>query len=317
MRPQGYLKFSLPNETDWHSGALSKPERDSSPNFWVRPFGGEEIGFRFLATQNDFPESVFESVNPMYEASKPEYLRLVSQAEQRCSKDLKKVVCSRTQFVSANPSDCDAWLMKLRSNFPKAFVYMGQIPGYGHWIGATPEVLVQSKHDHMTTMALAGTKWGEQPFGQKEFDEQQLVTDTILYDLGLTPDEAGARYERTFGDIRHLCTDITFDSTRSIHEIANALHPTPAVCGMPKQNARAFLSEHEGYDRTLYTGYMLIDGIAEARAAFVNLRCAQIFQNGLRFYIGGGINKDSNPESEWEETERKLHVMMNAMQLHD
>jgi len=317
MQAQGFLKFSLPNQTEWHEGILSSQGPESEQRFWMKPFGGQAMGFSFKESESIQIQPISEPFQPGFESSKSEYVHLVSQAIESCAHGMKKVVCSRTKFVSANPENWKTWLVQLRAKFPKAFVYFAHIPGHGHWIGATPEVLIQKERNQMSTMALAGTKWGDEPFEQKEFDEQQLVTDPILDDLDLGSGHAGLRYERSFGEIRHLCTDIVFDSARPIHEIAEALHPTPAVCGMPKQDARAFLARFEGYDRSLYTGYLLIDGMAESSAAFVNLRCARIFQNGLRFYIGGGINKDSNPENEWEETERKLQVMMNAIQLHD
>ena len=91
-----------------------------------------------------------------------------------------------------------------------------------------------------------------------------------------------------------------------------SLHPTPAVCGYPKNDARRFILEHEPNERELYTGYITcaLEGVSYA---FVNLRCAKVFSNGIRIFAGGGINKWSDPESEWLETKQKIESVKNVL----
>jgi isochorismate synthase len=84
-----------------------------------------------------------------------------------------------------------------------------------------------------------------------------------------------------------------------------ALHPTPAVCGVPTDRARAFIQRHEAHARDLYCGFWgpwNPDGRTEL---FVNIRCLRATEHGALLYIGAGITKDSDPQLEWEETERK------------
>jgi isochorismate synthase len=85
-------------------------------------------------------------------------------------------------------------------------------------------------------------------------------------------------------------------------------HPTPAVCGVPKNAARQLYQKYENHQRDLYTG---IIGWAEPENMhlFVNLRCMQIYQNAAALYVGGGLTQDSDPAKEWLETERKSEAL--------
>ncbi|HLV50467.1 MAG TPA: chorismate-binding protein, partial [Flavobacterium sp.] len=97
-----------------------------------------------------------------------------------------------------------------------------------------------------------------------------------------------------------------------VKNLIQNLHPTPAVCGLPKKEAFDFIWENEGYNREFYTGFIGIEK-ENMKDYFVNLRCAQIFQNQIQIYVGGGITAESNPEKEWEETELKSGTIGNAL----
>ena len=99
-------------------------------------------------------------------------------------------------------------------------------------------------------------------------------------------------------------------STPSI-ALAKKLHPTPAVGGLPQQKAINFIRERENFDRQFYAGFFGIETDNSARF-YVNLRSMQLFKNGLVLYAGGGITAQSNPEAEWEETERKLQTLLDV-----
>src|SRR6202021_687877 len=96
--------------------------------------------------------------------------------------------------------------------------------------------------------------------------------------------------------------------------LVSELHPTPAVCGIPLNDATQFIKETEGYDRGYYTGFLgpcNMDGKTEL---YVNLRCAELFADCINLYVGGGITKDSIPENEWEETEMKSKTLLSALE---
>jgi isochorismate synthase len=93
------------------------------------------------------------------------------------------------------------------------------------------------------------------------------------------------------------------------------LHPTPAVCGVPKSEALNFIIANENYTRTYYTGYFGELNIQNASELFVNLRCMQFIKNKsqLEIYVGGGITAQSNSEKEYEETVSKAQIMKRIL----
>lgn len=228
---------------------------------------------------------------------------------------LDKVVLSTTTFVNATPEP-EKLLDHLRTSHPNAFVYYFYHPNYGSWVGATPEPLIRGAAGKYSTVSLAGTRLKEQgvvPWGQKEALEQSIVTDFILERLSRTG-ASNIRISRPetlpYGNIEHLCSVIRFESD-DIRPIIEALHPTPAVCGTPLELALPLIQKTEKHERSLYTGYIgLIDSKQEAHV-FVNLRCMQLFENGLLVYTGGGLTLESDPIDEWRETRNKLKALLN------
>jgi isochorismate synthase len=167
-------------------------------------------------------------------------------------------------------------------------------------------------HGLARTMALAGTRWGDDLFEQKEFDEQMLVTKDLLERLEDQAVEVSDVYEQAYGNIRHLRTDLRWEAEGSALSYAERLHPSPAVGGYPRTVALDFISNEEGYSRSLYTGYLGLDDPMSASSLFVNLRCMQLFRGLVLTYAGGGINADSRPEIEWEEIHRKVETLISA-----
>ncbi len=132
----------------------------------------------------------------------------------------------------------------------------------------------------------------------------------------------------------HISGRINSDESR-IKKIIETLHPTPAVCGMPKEIAQKFILENEHYKREFYTGFLgelnvkkavsrnsnrrnvennAYASIKRVSNLFVNLRCMQIQNQEAIIYIGGGITNDSNPNAEWEETVAKSVTMKKVLQ---
>ena len=174
------------------------------------------------------------------------------------------------------------------------------------------------------TVAIAGT----QPFysaisledhawKDKEIREQAIVTEYItrvLQQAGAANVIASAPYNLNAGSLVHIKTDISFEFDGDTNHILQALHPTPAVCGFPLKESLDFIRSHEPHSRQLYAGYF---GIAQDNGDadyFVNLRCMRIQTDHLTLYAGGGIVPGSDPEKEWEETERKMDVMLSVVQ---
>ena len=95
--------------------------------------------------------------------------------------------------------------------------------------------------------------------------------------------------------------------------LIDSLHPTPAICGVPKWPATNFIGENEGYNRAFYAGYLGEINRNNETNLYVNLRCMQITQDHISLYIGGGITAASIAEKEWDETVFKAEVMKKIL----
>jgi isochorismate synthase len=91
------------------------------------------------------------------------------------------------------------------------------------------------------------------------------------------------------------------------------LHPTPAVCGLPKEKAYRFIKENEGYDRNYYSGFVGMLNPLGKTDLYVNLRCLNYKVNELSLYAGSGLLSASELEDEWQETEKKLQTMKRLL----
>ena len=243
------------------------------------------------------------------------YESLVEKARRACEEGaLEKVVLSRCQSYPSRGLDPLETFDRLCASYPGATVYLIQREGQTLWMGATPECLVAMEGQSLKTMSLAGTRvaGGSGAWGAKEREEQHLVTRDIVHMLQvlgckeLTVEGPTVLHA---GPVEHLCSMIHAERNGSDPEdIAAALHPTPAVGGLPRAQAATFIRQREGYDRRFYSGYF--GWTEENRSAFyVNLRCSEWGQDGVLCYAGGGITSKSEPHQEWLETEQKLKTL--------
>ncbi len=145
------------------------------------------------------------------------------------------------------------------------------------------------------------------------------MTDFII--TNLKPEvisiEKSQPYSFQAGSLVHLKTDISgvLKTDFNLHKIIKNLHPTPAVCGFPKEESLHFIMENEGYNRKFYAGFL--GEINSDRPGdsdlYVNLRCMEITENQIDIYVGCGITKDSNPEKEYIETANKAMTMKQIL----
>jgi isochorismate synthase len=102
-------------------------------------------------------------------------------------------------------------------------------------------------------------------------------------------------------------------SVDRIGNLLQALHPTPAVCGLPKREAFDFIVRNEHTSRRYYSGFMgMLDPQGETHL-YVSLRCMNIKNDSCCLYAGGGLLKDSKEWQEWQETEAKLETMRRVL----
>ena len=139
-------------------------------------------------------------------------------------------------------------------------------------------------------------------------------------------------YTRKAGNLLHLCNDIKgfLPDGNSLKDLIEKLHPTAAVCGLPRKEVRDFILKEEGYDRSFYTGFLGElhhkddDESSEQEHSrslesnlFVNLRCMQLLEGQnpeAIIYVGGGITLESDPLEEWKETVHKSLIMKSVIE---
>ena len=269
-----------------------------------------------------FPEEGTVRLDEIYEkrsTSRDEHKKAVRKALGLIEAgELEKVVVSRIKSVKGDFFPETAFRHKCQTH-RDAFVYLLEHPKIGVWCGATPELLVTASDNRIETVSLAGTRTKEgirnNPWTAKEYDEQGLVTDYIqgiLEKHGASDLRVEPREDLAYGDLIHLETRFRCSLTGSIAELANDLHPTPAVGGRPLKNACDFILHNEGFNREYYTGYLGVES-ASGSAYYVNLRCAKWQNGGVHLFAGGGIVDGSDIDSEWEETEAKLRAIQSTI----
>lgn len=249
------------------------------------------------------------------EDAKARHIALVEQGIAAIRKGkFAKVVLSRKQEIDTKEG-FSIIFTRLLNAYPDAFAYVFYSRASGLWMGAFSEQLAHLSGHYLTTMALAGTRLSgdETEWGRKEQEEQHYVTDAIVE--GLRPFAEKIRKGDTetirAGRLEHIRTMLLAQLRQDAdpRDWLHALHPTPAVCGQPKEAARRFIQENEGYDREFYAGFHGELNVGWQTDLFVNLRCLKWEQGQATLFIGGGVTIDSDPLKEWEETVNKAGTM--------
>jgi isochorismate synthase len=247
---------------------------------------------------------------------------------------LRKVVLSRSLKVTANRDFAAADLMRRLSADESVTVFATPLPARTHrprsLIGATPELLLEKRGGHIASHPLAGSARRHKDAAQdrdaanallgseKDRREHEMVVESILdvlapYCVELsTPEGTGLR---ATASMWHLGTRIVGrlkDASLSSAYLAALLHPTPAVCGLPRKLAHDQIVKLEPYDREFYAGAVgWCDSAGDGRW-HVSIRCAELDGDQARLYAGAGIVPGSTPDGEVAETAAKFRAMLDA-----
>lgn len=233
-----------------------------------------------------------------------------------CEGQFLKLVLSRSKEVALDTDDYESLFLEACRRYPRLMIMLVSTKVTGTWLVASPEILLTGDGAWWRTMALAGTMPytdGYQEWSEKNQQEQRFVEAYIedrLSDFSLEIIKDGPTTKRA-GNLVHLCTDFRFHMAPGcyIGELLASLHPTPAVCGIPKMKAREFIVGNEQGKRSYYSGFMGPVNIDGNTNLYVSLRCAKLEQGKATLYAGGGIMPESTLESEWEETEHKMKTI--------
>ncbi|MFB6268915.1 MAG: isochorismate synthase MenF [Halobacterium sp.] len=244
--------------------------------------------------------------------------------------DLRKVVLANALRADlAGDVDARDLLERLRQSYPSCFRFLVEPTGDAAFLGATPERLVTLTDGSVETTALAGSVGrGDTPEedadlaahlrdSEKIRHEQRLVTDAIVEQLEAFGDvSVGDRGVRKLSNIQHLNTPITADVDGDTHvlDVAEALHPTPAVGGLPPDAALDVIRETESFDRGWYAAPVgWFDGDGEGTFA-VSLRSAVARDRTVTMFAGNGIVADSDPREEYEEVQLKYRPVLDELE---
>ena len=323
-----FVCYVKPNETVWNLLIQKNDELVEFTNqsgFVFVPFHeGKQVVIPFEG--NSFSQGNLEKLEQKLSENfttqmnqKEAFEDLVSKGVSAIQKDeFQKVVLSRKIILKERIAIVETF-NNLISTYSTAFRYLFFHPKIGLWMGATPEQLVKINQNQFETVALAGTQLYSENviWAIKEINEQQFVTDYIVTKVKDKVIQLMVTDVKTVkaGNLAHLKSFISGELTPDFHtnDLIKALHPTPAVCGLPKEKAIDFILKNEGYKRKYYAGFLGEYNKNNQTDLFVNLRCLEVENDVVNIYVGCGITKDSNPEKEFIETENKSMTMRNVL----
>ncbi len=261
-----------------------------------------------------------------YITTRNEFIAQVDQVKKLISsKTIEKVVLSRIHREEKPKGfSTGTFFHALEQAYPDAFVFALYIPDAGLWFGATPEPLLIVGNGLITTISLAGTRrlspeGTDLPWGEKEKNEQQIVTDYIqkvITDLCVKNIEHKGPFTCRAGKVEHLKTMFTFpkgELCTGISDFLSRLHPTPSVCGLPREISLQVIKNTEMHRREYYTGFLGPVNKEGSWDLYVNIRSMKVQADQLEYYLGAGITLWSDPEREWEETQNKMNTLKSIV----
>ena len=246
--------------------------------------------------------------------------------------DLRKVVLAQALEADlAADFSRAATLERLAGKYPDCHRYWFEPPGGdAAFFGATPERLVSLRGRTVETDALAGTTGrGETPSedewlaqelldDEKNVHEHELVAETVREQLEpfAASISAGERRVRRLATVQHLHTPITaeLDADRHVLDLVEALHPTPAVGGLPPDRALATIRETEPFDRGWYAAPVGWIDAAGNGAFAVAIRSAVASRRRATLFAGVGVVSDSDPDREWDEVQLKYRPILDELE---
>jgi len=346
-----FVSWRLPSEQDIHtsiqiSGKFLMVEKfdevADKPGFVYAPFHRRtNYPVVFFEPETEITNDIFEdsllmelsgmsalypdySIELPFEVTKIEYLQQAEKFIHSVDAGFSKAVLSRVELLEKTKDfQTGNYFFKLQAAYPDAFCHLIHIPGNGTWMGATPETLLRMDHQTARTMALAGTQPKPEPgkevtWQAKEIEEQAIVKEFILQilkELNIENYRQKSTGNKIAGNLVHRITEFEFDSKtieNRLAELIAKIHPTPAVCGLPKEKALNLIFQTEKHNREYYAGFCGPVNRQGQTDLFVNLRCMKILPDSLALYVGGGLTALSNPGMEWKETELKTETLMRS-----
>jgi isochorismate synthase len=325
----GHGRFFVPQLLSWTAGgrhfacALAAGPGDPAQLRVQLTQRLEGLQRRLAQPQQPLPAQPALFSAPPESESRAHWDGLIAAAlEEFAANRLHKVVAARAIEVRAQGVlDPRPALLQLERRHPTCRIFCLRGDDGAHFIGATPELLCTVDGRELATEALAGTARTADAArllrSGKDGREHRWVVDHLLAGLDRIAERVSvppAPRLRELTDFVHLLTPISarLKAGLSAGDVLAALHPTPAVAGVPSADALRFLAAREGLRRGLYAGPVGLLGAGRAELA-VALRSALLRGDRARLFAGAGLVEGSSAEEEWRETELKAAVMLSAL----
>jgi len=330
----GHVQWKSIRDISGETGFIMAPfdTRNGHKYILIRPdivIHGDRISeeeIQSISHLNQRPGPAWNGEAPVV-TERDAYMKQVNAIKSSISTGaFQKAVLSRIRVIEGkHMAIVPKLFQRLCKMHPNAFVYVFKSENH-FWMGASPEPLIRLRDGRVSTVSLAGTR----PYAERHMDinrwtvkevlEQEYVTryiHDVLRAFKVKDYRVSSPYVKKAGNLVHLRTDFFLDFERialNLWDFVDAMHPTPAVAGQPKEDAIQFIKELEPHDRDYYTGFL--GPVAQAKGEidlFVNLRCLKITPDYLSLYVGGGITLDSDPADEWNETRWKAESLLKIL----
>ncbi|SFI10614.1 chorismate-binding protein [Halpernia frigidisoli] len=272
--------------------------------------------------ENQWSSSDFKfTLNDLKEESEEDYIQKLGNVISFIKKNkLPKLVISRRKIIGLENQkiNLSQSFLNLIKSYDNAFIYLFKTEEES-WIGAFSEVLgkFNKKTSEFETMSLAGTLGLDKEWTKKELDEQKTVSNYVESVLKKYSSQVkiSDTKDHHSGNIKHLRTDFKLKiDEEHLSNLITDLHPTPAVCGIPKDFCKKAILNFENKPREFYAGFSRVE-MSDDVYFFVNLRCAKVYKNAAELFVGGGITSQSNPQKEWQETELKSEAILKNLSI--
>ncbi|XP_073107065.1 isochorismate synthase 2, chloroplastic isoform X2 [Elaeis guineensis] len=305
---------------------------------WQKAINGvqatmNQIAPCFCRLRNLFPGTAIIGFNHVpTKASWDISVKKALQIIKRRNSELVKVVLARcSRYATDTSIDPVSLLACLKVEGQNAYQFFIQPPDAPAFIGNTPEKLFHRKYSNITSEALAGTrargltKVEDLQIGQdllsspKDNNEFTIVRESIRRKMEITCNEVlvePSKALRKLPRVQHLSAELsgTLRNEDDEFDILTCLHPSPAVCGLPTEEARQFIEENEMFDRGMYAGPVGWFGGRESEFA-VGIRSALVGKGvGTLVYAGAGIVEGTNSSLEWDELDLKASQFTKLFQ---
>jgi len=239
----------------------------------------------------------------------------------------KVVIARRVENEISTPINWQKTLDDLNKKYPSCTNFLFK-SGKSIFFGSTPEILIKYSGNNFFTEALAGSiKRGNTPEEDRSLENELLKSDknNVEHDAVIDyikksvfnfvdkVEISKSPIIKKLPNIQHLQTSVTgtLKSKDQVFKIISSLFPTPAVCGIPKDQSLKMIEKTENFDRGLFSGVIGWFNADNYGEFFVTIRSALVKDNKLFAYAGCGIVEGSDPKEEFEETQLKLKPILS------